>query len=183
MIRINLLAKKASKKKAGAIQHLVVGVVALLLLAVALGWVWVDQSGKLATLHSQVAKQEAEKERLKNVNEEKGRFEKDKAEIERKLAIITKLQKERIVPVHLLDELTRVLDATTPVWITSYAFTPGGVTMDGFSLSYESLRPMVDNLEKSPYYKEVELLFSERTEIAGREVFRFSIRAGVEEPG
>ena len=183
MIRINLLAKKVSKKKAGAIQHLVVGAAALVLLAAGLAWVWVDQSGKYAALRSQISKQEAEKERLKNVNEEKARFEKDKGEIERKLAIITKLQKERIVPVHLLDELTRVIDAGTPIWITNYAFTKGGITLDGFSLSHEALRPMVDNLEKSPYYKDVELLFSERSDLQGREVFRFSIKAGVEEPG
>ena len=41
---------------------------------------------------------------------------------------------------------------------------------------------MVDNLEKSAYYKNVELLFSERSELQGREVFRFSIKAGVEQP-
>ena len=182
MIRINLLAKKSSKKKAFAIQHLAIGAAALAILAVGLGWVWVDQSGKLATLRSQIAKQEAEKVRLKNVNEEKVRFEKEKGELERKLAIITKLQKERIVPVHLLDELTRVIDVGTPVWITNYAYTAGGVAIDGYSLSHEALRPMVDNLEKSPYYKDVELLYSERAEISGREVFRFSIKAGVEEP-
>jgi len=182
MIRVNLLAKKASKKKAGAIQHLAIGAAAVVLLAAGLGWVWVDQSGKLAVLRSQIAKQEAEKERLKNVNEQKGRFESDKAEIERKLAIITRLQKERIVPVHLLDELTRVLDASTPVWIVSYGFTPGGVSFDGYSLSNEALRPMVDNLEKSPFYKEVELLYSERSDLQGREIFRFSIKAGVQEP-
>jgi Tfp pilus assembly protein PilN len=182
MIRINLLAKKSSKKKAFAIQHLAIGVASVVILAVALGWVWVDQSGKLASLRAQIAKQQAEKDRLKNVNEEKVRFEQEKGEFERKLAVITRLQKERIVPVHLLDELTRVLDASTPIWITNYAFTPGGVSLDGYSLSNEALRPMVDNLEKSPYYANVELLFSERSELQGREVFRFSIKAGVEQP-
>ena len=182
MIRVNLLAKKASKKKAGAIQHLAIGAAAVVLLAAGLGWVWVDQSGKLAVLRSQIAKQEAEKERLKNVNEQKGRFESDKAEIERKLAIITRLQKERIVPVHLLDELTRVIDVGTPIWITNYAYTPGGVSLDGYSLSHEALRPLVDNLEKSAYYKTVELLYSERADLQGRQVFRFSIKAGVEQP-
>ena len=182
MIRINLLAKKVSKKKAGAIQHLAIGAAALGALLLGLLWVWVDQNGKLASLQSQIARQQAEKTRLKNVNEEKARFEKEKSELERKLGIITRLQRERIVPVHLLDELTRVIDVGTPVWITNYAYTAGGVSIDGYSLSYEALRPMVDNLEKSPYYKDVELLYSERTELQGRQVFRFSIKAGVEQP-
>jgi type IV pilus assembly protein PilN len=182
MIRINLLARKVSKKKAGALQHLGIGVGVIVLLAAALTWVWFDQAGRLARLNTQIAAQEAEKVRLKNVNEEKARFEKEKAELERKLAIITKLQKQRIIPVHLLDELTRVVDVGTPVWITNYAYTPGGITIDGYSLSHEALRPLVDGLEKSAYYKGVELLFSERSELQGREVFRFSIKSEVEQP-
>lgn len=182
MIRINLLARKVSKKKAGAIQHLAIGAGTIALLAAALAWVWFDQAGKLARLKTQIAAQEAEKVRLKNVNEDKVRFEKEKSELERKLAIITKLQKERIVPVHLLDELTRVIDVGTPVWVSNYAYTPGGVTIDGYSLSHEALRPLVDGLEKSAYYQAVELLYSERSELLGREVFRFSIKSGVEQP-
>jgi len=182
MIRINLLAKKVSKKKAGAIQHLAIGAAALGALLLGLLWVWVDQNGKLASLQSQIARQQAEKTRLKNVNEEKARFEKEKSELERKLGIITRLQRERIVPVHLLDELTRAIDVATPVWLTTYSYTPAGVSLDGYSLSHEALRPLVDSLEQSPYYKGVELLFSERADIQGREVFRFSIKAGVEEP-
>jgi type IV pilus assembly protein PilN len=182
MIRINLLARKVSKKKAGAIQHLAIGGGVLALLVAALTWVWFDQTGKLGKLKADIAGQEAEKVRLKNVNEEKGKFEKEKTELERKLAIITKLQKERIVPVHLLDELTKVIDVSTPIWITNYAYTPAGITMDGYALSHEALRPLVDGLEKSPYYRGVELLFSERTEMQGREVFRFSIKSGVEQP-
>ncbi len=41
---------------------------------------------------------------------------------------------------------------------------------------------MVDNLEKSAFYQNVELLFSERSELQGRELFRFSIKAGVQQP-
>jgi Tfp pilus assembly protein PilN len=182
MIRINLLARKVSKKKAGAIQHLAIGAGVLALLAAALAWVWFSQAGTLARLKTQIAAQEAEKVRLKDVNVEKARFEKEKGELERKLAIITKLQRERIVPVHPLDELTRVIDVSTPIWITNYAYTAAGVTIDGFSLSHEALRPLVDGLEKSAYYKGVVLLFSERSELQGREVFRFSIKAGIQQP-
>jgi len=182
MIRINLLAKKTSKKTVGALQHLGFGIAAIVLLLVALAWVWINQNGKLASLQARIGTQQAEKLRLKNVNEEKARFEKEKAELERKLSIITKLQRERIVPVRLLDELTRAIDTTTPIWLTAYSYTASGVSLDGFSLSHEALRPLVESLEKSPYYRNVELLFSERNDLQGREVFRFSIKANVEQP-
>lgn len=182
MIRINLLAKKVSKKKAGVIQHLAIGGVVVLIALAVMGWLWIGLAGKVAKIRQQINIQESEKQRLKNVNEDKAKFEKEKGELERKLNIITKLQKERIIPVHLLDELTKVLDHNAPIWIDKYGYAGDGVTMDGYSLSHEALRPIVDGLEKSPYYQNVELLFSERTEITGREVYRFSIKAGIEEP-
>jgi type IV pilus assembly protein PilN len=183
MIRINLLAKKVSKKKAGAIQHLAVGAVVLLAAVGVMVWLWISQSRELAGVKLKITAAQAEKDRLKDVNDKKAKYEKEKAELERKLGIITRLQNERIVPVHLLDELTKVIDPATPIWITTYAYTSTGVSMEGFSLSNEALRPFVDGLERSPFYKNVDLLFTERTELQGRQVFRFSIKADVEQPG
>jgi type IV pilus assembly protein PilN len=183
MIKINLLAKKVSKKKAGVIQHLAIGGAVIVVSLVVMAWVWFGQAGQLGKLRQQIATAEAEKQRLKNVNEDKAKFEKEKGEMERKLGIITKLQKERIIPVHLLDELTKVIDNQAPIWIDSYSFSGTGVSIDGYSLSHEALRPIVDNLEKSPYYQNVELMFSDRTTVTGRDVYRFSIKAGVEQPG
>lgn len=183
MIKINLLAKKVSKKKAGVIQDLSIGAGVLVVVLAAMGWLWVDQSRRLGRVHQQIAVAETEKQRLKNVNEDKVKFEKEKGELDRKLNIITKLQKERIIPVHLLDEITKVVDTNAPIWIDKYGYADDGVSIDGYSLSHEALRPIVDGLERSPYYRDVELLFSERTEISGREVYRFSIKSGVEQPG
>lgn len=182
MIRINLLAKKISKKKASAIQHLLVGGAAVALALAVMGWVWISQNGALAQVRREVAIAEAEKERLKNVNDEKTRYEKEQAEYERKLAIISKLQKERLIPVRLLDELTKVIDVGTPIWLTSYSFNASGISMDGYSLSHEALRPFVEGLEGSPYYRGVELLFSERSKIGDRDVYRFSVKSGIEQP-
>ena len=182
MIRINLLAKKVSKKKAGVIQHLAIGGAVILASLVVMAWLWFGQKSQLNKLGQEIAAAEAEKQRLKNVNDDKAKFEKEKAEMERKLGIITKLQKERIIPVHLFDELTKVVNVGAPVWINNYAYTAGGVTMEGFSLSHEALRPIVDGLEKSPYYQAVDLLYSERQIMRDREVYHFSIKSGVEQP-
>jgi len=182
MIRINLLARKVSKKKAGAIQHLAVGgaVVAVLL---ALGaWQWFSLNGKLADIRRRTAQAQAEKDRLQNVSQEKEKYEKEKAELESKIGIISKLQKERATPVHLLDELTKVINQGAPVWLDSYTFGTGGITMTGYSLSNEAIRPLVEGLEASPFYKDVDLRSSVKQKLGDREVFRFEIAAGVEQP-
>lgn len=183
MIRINLLKKKVSKKKAGVIQHLAIGGAVLLLALGVCAWLWVGLTSDLAAVQTKIDASEAEKLRLKDVNEEKTKYEKEQGELERKLAIITKLQKERSVPVHLIDELTRVIDLGTPVWLDKFTFTPAGVTLSGYSLSNEALRPLVEGLERSPWYQGVELRWSEKREMSGREVFNFEITASVEQPG
>ncbi len=183
MIRINLLAKKVSKKKAGAIQHLAIGAAAVAVLAVALGWVWIDQNGTLATLRSEIAKQEAEKTRLKNVNEEKNRFEKEKAELERKLAIITKLQKERIVPVHLLDELTRVIDAGTPDLDHQLCLHRRPASPSTAIRSATRRCARWSTISRSPRITRTSSCSSpSAATFRAVEVFRFSIKAGVEQP-
>lgn len=182
MIRINLLVKKVSKKKAGVIQHLAIGAGVLVLAAGVCAWLWVGLTGDLALLTQKIKAAEAEKARLKDVNEEKTKYEKEQGELERKLGIITSLQKERSVPVHLLDELTKVIDVGTPVWLDKLTIALPLVTISGFSLSNEALRPLVEGLERSPYYQGVDLKWSEKREIEKREVFNFEITATVQDP-
>jgi Tfp pilus assembly protein PilN len=182
MIRINLLARKVSKKKAGAIQHLAIGGAVLAALLAVGVWQWFSLNGELRTLDLKIADAQAKKDALKNVSEEKTKFEKEKSELESKIGIITKLQKERGTPVHLLDELTRVIDSGSPVWLEGYAYGETGITITGFSLSNEAIRPLVEGLEASPYYKAVDLKSSVKQRIGEREVFRFEIAAAVEQP-
>jgi len=182
MIRINLLARKVSKKKAGAIQHLALGGAVLAVLLAIAAWQWFALNGELAAVNRNIAEAQAKKDALKNVNEEKTKFENEKAELESKIGIITKLQKERGTPVHLLDELTRVIDGNAPVWLDGYAFSSTGITLSGFSLSNEAIRPLVEGLEASPYYAGVDLKSSVKQRLGEREVFRFEIAAAVEQP-
>jgi type IV pilus assembly protein PilN len=182
MIRINLIARKVSKKKAGAIQHLAIGAGVLALVLVVAVWQWFSLNSKLAGIRARTAVLQTEKDRLQNVSQEKAKFEKEKSELESKIGIITKLQKERATPVHLLDELTKVIDQGAPVWLDSYTFATTGITMGGFSLSNEAIRPLVEGLEASPFYKDVDLRSSVKQKLGDREVFRFEIAAGVEQP-
>jgi len=183
MIRINLLARKVSKKKAGAIQHLAIGGAVIAVVLAIAAWQWVSLNGELATVRRKIAEAQAKKDSLKNVNEEKTKFENEKAELERRIEVITQLQKERGTPVHLLDELTRVIDHGAPMWLDSYSFSAAGITLSGFSLSNEAIRPLVEGLEASPYYKAVDLKSSVKQTLADREVFRFEIAAAIEQPG
>jgi type IV pilus assembly protein PilN len=177
MIRVNLLPKKVSKKKMGMVQHLVFTAVALALVAVGIGYFWVSLNGKIAELKKQVRVTKAEVEKLKDVNNEKNRYEASIAKLKSKLDIITTIKAQRYLPIRLFDELTAVLDKDTPVWLTKFSINGGAVQMEGYSLSNKDLARFVTKLEKTPFFEQVDLLYSEKTKKDDREIFRFSINA------
>jgi type IV pilus assembly protein PilN len=183
MIRVNLLPKKVSKKKMGMVQHLVFTAVALALVVVGIGYFWVSLNGKIAELKKQVRVTKAEVEKLKDVNNEKNRYEASIAKLKSKLDIITTIKAQRYLPIRLFDELTAVLDKDTPVWLTKFSINGGAVQMEGYSLSNKDLARFVTKLEKTPFFEQVDLLYSEKTKKDDREIFRFSINARAQTKG
>jgi type IV pilus assembly protein PilN len=177
MIRINLLPKKVSRKKIGLMQHLVLTGAALLLLLVGMGYYWMSLNARVTGLKRQVAAAEAEKQKLKDVNSQKAAYEQNIAKLKGKLDIIGQIKEARFMPVRLFDQLTLVLNRNTPVWLTSYSYSGDKIVMEGYSLSNPDLAAFVTKMEKTPFYRNVELLFSEKTVIDEREVYRFSLNA------
>jgi type IV pilus assembly protein PilN len=177
MIRINLLPKKVSKKKLGLMQHLVLTGVLLVVILAGIGYYWMSLNARIADLGRQIAAAKAEKEKLKDVYNQKAAYEQNIAKLKGKLDIITKIKEARFMPIRLFDDVTRVLNTETPVWLTSYNYAEGKVSMDGFSLSNPDLAAFVTKMERTSFYQNVELLYSEKQTIEEREVYRFSITA------
>lgn len=177
MIRINLLPRKVSKKKKGLLQSLVLTVAALVLVLVGIGYFWAHLNGQIKDLKIQISKAQQEKEKLKDVNTQKAAYESNIAKLKDKLDIITQIQERRYMPIRLFDELTKVLDRDTPVWLLQFFFDDERITMDGYSLSNPDLAAFVTKLEKTPFYKNVELLYSTKEKKEDREIFRFSLTA------
>jgi type IV pilus assembly protein PilN len=177
MIRINLLPKKVSKKKAGLMQHLVLTGAVFLFLVVGMGYYWMSLNARVAKLKGQVIAAEAEKQKLKDVNNQKAAYEQNIAKLKGKLDIIGQIKEARFMPIRLFDQLTLVLNRNTPVWLTSYSYSDNKIVMEGYSLSNPDLAAFVTKMEKTPFYRDVELLFSEKTMKDEREVYRFSLNA------
>jgi type IV pilus assembly protein PilN len=188
MIRINLIPKKVSKKKMGLMQHIALAGLAFLLVAGGIGYSWMSLNTKISTLNRQVAEAKAEKEKLKNVNAERTKYEKSITKLKGQLDIIVQIKAGRFVPIRLFDELTKVLDAQTPIWLSRFSYNAGGgksggIKMDGYSLSNPDLAAFVTKMEKTPFYKSLNLIISQKSkskgtkEEAGREFYKFSLTA------
>lgn len=177
MIRINLLPKKSSKKKMGVVQHLALSGVLLGLTVVVIAYLWMSLNGQISDLKKQVAVARAEKEKLKDVNTEKTKYERNIAKLKNQLDIIIKIKEKRFLPVRLFDDLTMVLDRDTPVWLTKFSVTDGNIQMEGMALSNRNLADFVTRLGQTPFYREVDLLYSEKVKKEEREIYKFSLNA------
>ena len=158
-------------------QHLVLTGAVLLLLLVGMGYYWMSLNARVSELQSQVRAAEEEKEKLKDVNSQKAAYEQNIAKLKGKLDIIGQIKDARFMPVRLFDQLTLTLNRNTPVWLSSFSFSDDKIAMEGYSLSNPDLAAFVTRMEETPFYRDVELLFSEKTMIDEREVYRFSLNA------
>lgn len=177
MIRINLLPKKVSRKKMGLVQHLVLTGMVFFVTIGALAYFTVSLNGKITDLKRQVADARAEREELKDVNKEKNKYEQNIASLKNQLDIITKIKARRFLPVRLFDELTKVLNKDLPVWLTKFSIADEKIQVEGFSLSNRDLANFVTRLEKTPFFRNVDLLYSEKVNKDDREIYQFSLNA------
>jgi type IV pilus assembly protein PilN len=174
MIKINLLPKEA-RKRVGVAEQLVLIVGALVVTLVVIGFVWRYLNGVIEDRRNQITETQRRLDELKKVIAEIEEFEKQRAALEQKLAIIAKLQKEQQLPVHLLDEIYLTLD--DDVWLNSFNLSGDKITFQGTALSNPVVADYTRSLEASPYFGEVELKYSNKAAIGTQEVRNFQITA------
>jgi hypothetical protein len=107
------------------------------------------------------------------------------AAISQKLQVIQEIDAGRYVWPHILDEVSRSLPPF--VWIVNLneAFSEAGVPrirLEGRAGNYFALGRYIEDLEASPFLRQVRLISSSRVEENQRVVLTFIMEAGYEEP-
>ncbi|MDE3156149.1 MAG: PilN domain-containing protein [Acidobacteriota bacterium] len=186
MIRINLLAveRERTRKRTGGgfdASARITLVCLLILLATVAGigfWAW-SLNEASSDLDRQIAGAQTEARRLHSVIQQVQQFEKQRGELQQRVALIEELRKGQTNAVHLLDEVSRSLPDM--VWLTDLKESDDGVvTIDGRCTSLTAVSDFVANLERSPYFKKpVELVGSQTQTIPEPpgELIRFTLKA------
>jgi type IV pilus assembly protein PilN len=192
MIRINLLAveRKPASPVIDAAQKVTIACSLLLVATVALlGWRFWSLRQASARLDTDIRAAQIETERLRSVLEQVTEFEKRRAQLQQRVALIEELRKGQSGPVHLLDELSRALPDR--LWLTQLLQSEGDLRIEGRTTSLTSLSDFVGNLESSGYFaRPVEILDSE-VESASQaqgaagpgDVVKFTVKAQFSLPG
>lgn len=139
----------------------------------------------VAAKEAEVAAREDEAAKLKKIIEEVERFEKRRASLEKRIALINQLKQNQKGPVRLLDHVSRALPDL--VWLDRMQLNGTQIIISGRTLNPNAAATFVENIKSDPMFDEPQ--FNALAAQASREAaqvyafdMRFNIRH-IEEPG
>jgi Tfp pilus assembly protein PilN len=168
MIRINLLGtpkpKKGKKSAALATPSFsegpnIIVVLLVVLLVTGLGnGVWYMKLKRDADrIVTETAKADIENRRLSDVKVKYLEREKQKNDYKRRVDVIEQLRSNQSGPVTLLATIADTVNSTDAVWLSKMSEDGHSVNISGTALSVQSIADLMRNLQRTGYFKTIEI--------------------------
>ncbi|HEX9764678.1 MAG TPA: PilN domain-containing protein [Candidatus Acidoferrales bacterium] len=163
MIRINLATERARPKVkrrvavGGAVflVFVLIAIVAGVAVLFVHGYM-IDQT--IERLQADKANFEAQRAELAKVENEIKDFEEKKALLEGRIKVIETLKTNQTGPVRMLEAIGDTVSITETLWLTNMTERAGGeIEMKGNAGSVEAVATFITNLNRSSYFKNVEI--------------------------
>jgi type IV pilus assembly protein PilN len=174
MIRINLLPYHEIERKETQSRQIFILASSFVLFLLILASVQIYLWGNISSLEQGL---KAKEERLVVLNKiigEVDEFKKEKLVLEKKLAIIGDLEKNRTYPVRMLADIASQVPVKD-VWLDKLSQTSGTLNIEGKGRDNFAVVRFMKNLEGSMYIQSVELVSSKQSEISGVKLQQFNI--------
>lgn len=183
MIRINLLPREEKAHRQAPslnfkVGDLVVPGVMLLAAGLVIAGTVLSQNSRAAQLQKSISEVEAQSRALQPQIERVNRLAQERAELDLRLGIISKLEKGRTQSVRLMDELARCVP--DHLWLSGATQdAAGSLGLEGVTFSNLVVSEFMSRLERSPIFGNVELEVAERGTVAERDIVQFRITCQV----
>jgi type IV pilus assembly protein PilN len=185
MIRVNLLPReeKAKRKSASApvdlkvgdmvLPAVIVGAAALIITGSTM-----SQRTRQAGLEKSIQQVESESRALAPQIARVNQLAQERAELDLRMGIISKLEKGRTQSVRLMDELARCVP--DHLWLTGVSQDAGNhLQLEGVTYSNLVVSDFMSRIERSPMFTNVELAVAERGQVTDKSVVKFSVSCTV----
>jgi Tfp pilus assembly protein PilN len=188
MIRINLLGtpKPKSKKNAaasmpsfdfGSFGGPLVQVAAVLLIAGAVNfgyWYQLDREKKSIEKQARVAEQKNRE--LADIKVRYLERQRQADSYKRRVDVIDQLRSNQTGPVNLLSMIGDTVNNTEAVWLNSMQDQGASVAIDGTALSSDAVANLISNLQKTGYFRNIEIKESYQDEgVKDMQAFQFTL--------
>ncbi len=171
MIRINLIRGKRKKKREFNLESLY-----LLVPILALAGVFLfhqSMSRKVNTLETDIRKATARIELLKKEIGEVEKFKVRKAELQKKVDIISNLQKGRVGPVGVLDAISSATPENS--WVEKLTLQGDRVSLDGIAMNNTVVADFMNALSKNGRFRDVVLGSADQTTVSNTKLVKFNL--------
>ena len=177
MIRINLLPREERQvRRSFALPKLgaLMPVLVLLLVVALFAAISVVQTLQVGRLKADIARAEQESEKLRPQIQTIQELTKKREELERRLNVITELDKGRLVRVRLVDELSKCVPEH--LWLSGYEESAQNqITIEGVTFSNLIIADLMIRLDRSPLFSNVALANATRGIIDEHDVVQFKL--------
>lgn len=164
MIRVNLLPEAQKKiarrgpskvKREIPVMWIIIGLVAVLITTGGLAVFHLGLQKKADVIQTEILQHQNQIKKLKIDVQKVQKVKGQRNELNNKLAIIDRLKSAQKGPVHLLDQLAGCIPQR--LWLTTMNEGGSSMTLEGKALEHISIARFMQNLEKSPFFSNVEL--------------------------
>jgi type IV pilus assembly protein PilN len=174
MIRINLLPVRELKQRALLRQQLYICGAIIGSVMIGVGIVLMMEARAIAQVEAEKAGWLAELERLKPVVDEVNTLDRREKMLNARIETIHRLRSKQRGPVRVLDELSRNLPEQA--WLETIDESAGVYKVAGYALTNFAVADLLRNLQRSREFTGVDLVSSEQSVIASREIKKFIIQ-------
>jgi Tfp pilus assembly protein PilN len=188
MIRINLLGSPKPKGKKGPAFNMpsfevgnlggpLVQVAAVLLIAGALNagyWYQLDREKKSIAVRALVAEQKNRE--LADIKVRYLERQRQADSYKRRVDVIDQLRANQAGPVSLMATIGDTVNGTEAVWLNSMQDQGASVAIDGTALSSDAVANLISNLQKTGYFRNIEIKESYQDEaVKDMQAFQFTL--------
>ena len=182
MIRINLLPFRAARKKENIRRQLTVFFLSMALLVVAVFAVQLWLSSHVSSLDKKLKQTQAELDKYNKINQEIADIKKKLENLNKKMAVMAELERNRHEPTRLMDTLTQVV-VPKRMWFTRLEEKDKTVNVDGIALDNKTVADFMVRLEKCGLFSTVSLKTLKQTQLQNSNLKSFAILCVKKLPG
>ena len=168
MIRINLLPYRAARKKENIRYQVNVFIGSVVFLLLLIFWYNSLLNGNIADLNSEISSTKEQVAKYQAINKEIAEIKSTLALIEKKIEVITALERDRKAPVQNMDTIYQLL-VEKRMWYSQIEEKGDNIKISGVAIDNQTVADYMTRIEKSERFYNVRLAAIKQYKLQGKE--------------
>jgi type IV pilus assembly protein PilN len=168
MIRINLLPYRAARKKENIRYQVNVFIGSVVFLLLLIFWYNSLLNGNIADLNGEISATKEQVAKYQAINKEIAEIKSTLALVEKKIGVITSLDRDRKAPVQNLDSIYQLL-VEKRMWYSQIEEKGDNIKISGVAIDNQTVADYMTRIEKSERFQDVRLAAIKQYKLQGKE--------------